>query len=167
MTTAVIGLGSSLGDRRRHLQLATRLLHSSPNISPLRGSRLWVTQPVGGVAKGWFLNAAICVETTFSVQQLLGYCKWVEVRTGRQAAVRWADRVVDLDILMFGEDHIVEAGLVVPHPRMLERNFALGPAQEVAGEMRHPIEGVSLQQLPCMRRGMWPIGVLSVSALAR
>lgn len=118
---------------------------------------------MGGVARGCFANAAIAVETTLAPQALLEWCKTVEGRVGRRPSVRWADRVVDLDILMYGEQAIQQAGLEIPHPGLLVRDFALRPAQEVAPELVHPGTGRRLGATTVARRGMWAVGVLGLA----
>lgn len=163
MTVAVIGLGSSMGERVRNLRLATRLLAAHREVRLLAGSRIWRSPPMGGVARGAFANAAVSIETSLSPQALLSWCKSVEVRVGRRPARRWGDRVVDLDILLYGEEIVREPALEVPHPGLLIRNFALLPAQEAAPGLRHPVTGALLRDSEVTKQGMWPVGVLGLA----
>ena len=167
MTLAVIGLGSSLGDRSRNLRLAARLLCAAPEVRWVAGSRLWLTPPMGGVARGPFLNAALSVETSLPPHALLSWCKAVESRVGRRPARRWADRAIDLDVLLYGAVVVRSETLTIPHAGLLERDFALRPAQEVAPSLLHPVVGRALSLLPVPVGGMRAVGVLAPATLAR
>ena len=145
--TAVIGLGASLGDRCMALNLAVRLLQADPEIEVAKASAVVLSPPLGP-ARGVFANAAVRVRTSHSARGLLRCCQAIEDRIGRRPAARWADRRIDLDVLLF--DNHIRAGrdLRLPHPGLLSRGFALGPAAEVAGAMVHPQDGRALQDIP-------------------
>ncbi|MEL6343843.1 MAG: 2-amino-4-hydroxy-6-hydroxymethyldihydropteridine diphosphokinase [Myxococcota bacterium] len=162
---AVIALGSSLGDRERNLILAVRALDATKNVTVTAGSHLWWSLPLTPDARGRFLNAAVRIETTLLPQALLRRCKAIERRLGRKPGVRWSDRIVDLDILLYGEAIIEGADLRIPHVEMLNRNFALVPAWEVAPEMVHPDVGLRLSEIPMSPLGLCPAGVVSVGGL--
>ena len=144
---AVLGLGSSLGDREAALRFAVRALDADPRTTVLATSRVYRTRPVGA-ARGHFLNGAVRVETLHGAQQLLALCKGVEVRAGRRPAVRWGERVLDVDILLFAGLQQDDAVLTLPHPGLLQRRFALLPAQEVAPMLRVPGDGRTLAEIP-------------------
>jgi 2-amino-4-hydroxy-6-hydroxymethyldihydropteridine diphosphokinase len=124
-TTAALALGSSIGDRQRTLHLATRALDAQPGLRVVHASRIHATPPVGGVARASFLNAVLRVETELAPLALLATCKHLEVRLGRRPSRSWADRVLDIDVLLFGADVIRTPTLHVPHPRLAERDFLL------------------------------------------
>jgi len=144
--TAVVGLGSSLGDRRGRIHLAVAGLAVTPGLALTGVSSLYRTAPEGRARRG-FLNAAVRLETTLMPQALLGVCKAIEARLGRRPARRWADRVIDLDVLLMGDVLLRSPALEIPHPRLTERGFALIPAGEVAGDLIHPGLGVSLAEV--------------------
>ena len=146
-TPAVLGLGSSLGDRRAALRFAVAALGADPQVRALRASRVYRTRPVGA-ARGRFENAAGYLETCHSPRGLLARCKAIERRAGRRPSVRWGDRRLDVDVLLFGSVVRSGPGLALPHPGLLGRRFALLPAVEVAGHLRHPVAGCRLGECP-------------------
>ena len=133
MSVYVIGLGSSLGPRRQTLELALRLLDLG-GARVQACSRVHLSPPSGGVARNPFLNAAVRVDWSGTASALLKLLKSIEQRAGRRDAPRWADRVLDLDLLWSARGAHREPGLVLPHPRLAERSFALDPLLEVAPE---------------------------------
>ena len=122
MTTAYLGLGSNLGRRSRNLSGARRRLrHKGARI--LRQSRVIETEPWGVAEQPRFLNQVIEVDWPGTPRQLLKAAKEVEVEGGRKPTRRWGPRVIDVDILVFGEQSVKQRGLVIPHPRIGERGF--------------------------------------------
>ncbi len=144
---AIVGLGSSLGDRRRMLDLAVQALDATPGVTVTATSRVYRSAPLG-LARGVFLNAAVRIRTTRSARGLLAELKRIERRCGRRPSARWSDRAVDLDLLLFGDRRRRGRGLTLPHRGLLERAFALVPAVEVGGDLRHPVTGGPLATLP-------------------
>lgn len=127
MIDAAIALGSSLGPSRRVLALAVSMLAATPGITGVRPSRIFLTPPDGGVARRPFLNAALRLRTTLPPDALLARCRAIEHRLGRRPTRRWADRVLDLDILLYGSLTLDTPALTLPHPRMHGRAFQLLP----------------------------------------
>ena len=128
MTLAYVGLGSNLGDRLANLRQAVSLLGRAAGVRVLRTSRIYETAAVGGPPQGPFLNAVAEVDVVGgSARSLLNACLGVEARMGRVRDERWGPRLIDLDVLLFGDERIEEPDLVVPHPRMTERAFVLVP----------------------------------------
>ena len=126
MTIAYVGLGSNLGDRESLIERAAKL------IGAVRLSTIIETEPWGLVDQPPFLNAVAEVETSLSARQLLDHLLDVERRLGRERiGPRWGPRTIDLDLLLYGDEQIDEPGLVVPHPHLLERRFALQPLAEL------------------------------------
>lgn len=128
---AAIGIGSNLGDRARTVERAIAALAELGAVE--RRSRLYRTQPWGGVPQPDFCNAVALVSTGLSARALLHALKRLEQRLGRRPGERWAPRSIDLDVLTYGNERIVSEDLVVPHPRLGERAFALVPLGEVDG----------------------------------
>lgn len=137
--TAFIGLGSNLGDRAGFLDTALNELKTLPGIRVTAVSRYWNTAPVGGPPdQGNYLNAVAQVETDLPARQLLTMLHAMEDRLGRERQERWGPRTIDLDLLLYGDEQVQEPELQVPHPRMHERTFVLGPLAEIAPNAWHP-----------------------------
>ena len=147
MARACVGLGSNLADRRQNLDDAVRRLGRLDAVRVLRVSSYHQTAPVGGPPQGDFLNAAVQLETTLPPLALLCRCLEVEAEMGRQRDVRWGPRVIDIDMLLYGDEVIESPGLVLPHPRMHERLFVLDPLVELAPDLVHPRLGKTVRQL--------------------
>jgi|SRR5579875_3359846 len=130
---ALIGLGSNLGDRRATLEGAIAALDATPGVRVRRVSSFHETDPVGGPpGQTAYLNAAAVLETTLDPFELLHVLQTVEVRFGRVRTVRWGERTLDLDLLLFDDRIIQTPALCVPHPRLAERRFVLEPLAEIA-----------------------------------
>jgi 2-amino-4-hydroxy-6-hydroxymethyldihydropteridine diphosphokinase len=145
---AHIGLGSNLGDRRATLEGAIIALDATPGVRVLRTSSFHETEPVGGPpGQGPYLNAAASLETTLEPFDLLLALQSIEDRFGRVRTVRWGERTLDLDLLLFGDRVIEVPGLTVPHPRLAERRFVLAPLAEIAPRAVEPRSGRTTSEL--------------------
>jgi len=120
-----IGLGSNVGDREGHLASAVSELRALGTLVAV--APLFETAPVGGPAQASFLNGAVLLETPRPPRELLGGLLAIEDRHGRRRDERWGPRPLDLDLLLYGDEALVEPGLEVPHPRMRSRRFVLEP----------------------------------------
>ena len=148
MTTVYLGLGSNLGDRRRNLEAAIDALRAHPQITVSATSSFLETDPVGGPpGQGKFLNAAAGIETDLEPAALLKTLKAIERDLGRKPGPRWGPREIDLDILLYGEEVLETAALVIPHPRLRERRFVLAPLAEIAPAAHDPVTGLSVRDL--------------------
>jgi len=145
--TAYIGLGSNLGDKRKNLDDAVRLLTEVPGIDAVKVSSYYETEPVGYEEQGLFLNAVARVETSLSPKELLVTCHNIENRLGRVRTVRWGPRTIDLDILLFGGSIINMPELEIPHPLMHERAFVLEPLCELDPDVLHPVLKKTVKEL--------------------
>jgi 2-amino-4-hydroxy-6-hydroxymethyldihydropteridine diphosphokinase len=154
-TIAFLGLGSNLGDRLTNLQGALDLLQAEPGLRVAASSRVWETVPVGGPPQPDYLNAVISVETDLSARDLLEVAHRVEARLGRVRKERWGARSIDVDLLLYDEESIEEADLVVPHPRLRERAFVLLPLLELAADVTLP-DGTRLKDLRIDTDGVAP-----------
>ena len=149
MAAAYLALGSNLGDRRAFLHAAAAALAQVPGTCLLAQSSIYETVPEGNAPEPLYLNAAVRVETSLSARQLLDSCLGIELMLGR---IRPADgakcaRVIDIDLLLFGEQTIDEPGLQVPHPALLARPFVRIPLADVATPgLCHPQTGERLDK---------------------
>ncbi|MGB3387028.1 MAG: 2-amino-4-hydroxy-6-hydroxymethyldihydropteridine diphosphokinase [Pseudaminobacter sp.] len=139
-----LSLGGNLGDPAKSMGTALRLLDANPQTRVVGVSSLYRTPPWGKLDQPDFLNAAAELSTSLAPHALLDLCLETERQLKRVREERWGPRLVDLDILVFGDRTIHEAGLDVPHPRMLERAFVLVPLSEIAPDFN--IGGVSLSE---------------------
>jgi 2-amino-4-hydroxy-6-hydroxymethyldihydropteridine diphosphokinase len=144
---AYLGIGSNLGDPVQNCREALRQVSSLKNAEVLRRSSLYRTEPVGVEAQGWFVNGIAEIRTTFAAAQLLKALQWVERSMGRERIERWGPRVIDIDILLFGQEIVNTEAFVVPHPEMHRRRFVLEPMNEIAAYVIHPLFGVSMKGL--------------------
>ncbi len=135
----VIGLGANLGDARRRVLQAFDEIEEAPSIRVLGRSRLYRTTPVGGPPQDDYVNAAVAIQTTLTPNELLASLQEIELRHGRRrSGVRDEPRTLDLDILWIDGEQVDQPDLVVPHPRLRDRAFALVPLVEVAPLAREP-----------------------------
>jgi 2-amino-4-hydroxy-6-hydroxymethyldihydropteridine diphosphokinase len=128
---AYLGLGSNEGERLMHLQSAVDGLGVTPGIVVTAVSPVYETDPVGGRPQGPYLNAVVAVETALSPRELLTRAKQLEAGAGRTAGERWGPRPLDVDVLLVGDERVDEPDLVVPHPRLAERDFVLAPLADL------------------------------------
>ncbi len=142
MTLAYIGLGSNLGERESLIRRAAEL------VGARRLSELRETEPWGYERQPRFLNAVAELDTALAPRRLLDHLLDLERRLGRErAGPRWGPRTIDLDLLLYGDETIDEPGLVVPHPRLLERRFALEPLADLVPWLRIPGDGTVQEAL--------------------
>jgi len=144
VTRAYVALGSNLGDREATLRGAVAALAAEPGIDVVAVSTLVDTAPVGFVDQPRFLNGVAALDTELPAAGLLGVLLAVERRFGRRrdGVPSQGPRTLDLDLLLYGDAEIDEPGLRVPHPRLHEREFVLGPLAEVAPGLEVPGKGV-------------------------
>src|SRR5579859_623850 len=143
---AYVALGSNLGDRPEHLETAVRHLGEAPGIRVLRTSSVYETAPREVEDQPDFLNAVVEVETILAPREFLRALLEIETRMGRKRRVKYGPRSIDLDILVYGDEEVHEPGLDVPHPKMLERAFALVPLAELDPD-RETRSGVRMSEL--------------------
>jgi len=141
VTVAYVGLGANIGPREITLLRAVDLLAETEGVEVRAVSQLRETAPVGVVEQPLFLNGAVALETTLSARDLLDRLLEIERGLGRVRDVRWGPRVVDLDLLVYGDRRVDEPGLRVPHPRLPERRFALEPLAELDPGLEIPGAG--------------------------
>lgn len=138
MTRVYLSLGTNLGDRKSNISTAVRMLEealgSAPAaVSSMMESRSW------GFEGGDFINCVLSFDTTLSPRELLALCKDIEHRMGRRESIEYGedgkriyhDRIIDIDILLYGNLCVNEPDLVIPHPLMKERDFIMRPLMEI------------------------------------
>jgi 2-amino-4-hydroxy-6-hydroxymethyldihydropteridine diphosphokinase len=130
LTRVYLGLGSNLGTRSRNLSAARRRLRQK-GVRILRQSRVMETAPWGVTDQPSFLNQVLEADWQGTPRQLLRAAKQVEHEGGRRPARRWGPRVIDVDILLFGDERVDLPDLVIPHPRIRERDFVLASLEEL------------------------------------
>ncbi|MER9297166.1 2-amino-4-hydroxy-6-hydroxymethyldihydropteridine diphosphokinase [Mesorhizobium sp. M0621] len=131
-STVYLSLGGNLGDPAKSMGAALRMLDADADTRVTGVSSLYRTPPWGKLDQPDFLNAAAAISTGLSPRALLDLCLDAERKLKRVREERWGPRLIDIDILVFGDRVIHETGLEVPHPRMLERAFVLAPLAEIA-----------------------------------
>jgi len=145
MVEAYIALGSNIDDREANIKRAVELLKQKIKI--IQSSRLYETKPMYKEDQGWFLNCATKVETELSSKKLLKFLKSIEQKLGRKLVERNGPRIIDLDILFYGNLIINENDFHVPHPKIGERAFVLIPLAEIAPEFLHPVFNKTISQM--------------------
>ena len=148
MSRVFIGIGSNEGDRFEMISKAVRMLTANPAIHVTQMAPIIETEPVGGPPQGPFLNTVVEIETALAPRVLLQALQAIEQQLGRvPSKERWGPRPIDLDLLLYDDRCIEEAGLIIPHPRMHERLFVLQPLAQLAPEVVHPKLGQSIEGL--------------------
>jgi 2-amino-4-hydroxy-6-hydroxymethyldihydropteridine diphosphokinase len=144
--TVYVGVGSNLGDRQAHLAAAEAALRQVQGVTFLRRSRLYDTRAVGP-EQPRFLNGVWELACALPPRRLLSVLQAVEQKLGRTAKGLQRPRTVDLDVLLWGERILVEPDFQIPHAEMHRRRFVLEPLAELSPEARHPVLGLTIQQL--------------------
>lgn len=133
MTSVYLSLGTNLGDKERNITEAIDKIRELVG-DVVRQSALYATRPWGFVSDNDFLNAAVCVKTSMSPQQLLEATQRIEREMGRKEKSidgKYHDRIIDIDILLYGNEKVDEPNLKIPHPLMHERDFVMIPLKEI------------------------------------
>jgi len=144
--TVYLLLGSNLGDRLQVIDAAKDLIkHQIGEIA--NASSVYETAPWGIVEQPAFLNQVIIVKTGKAPEEVLRIILEIEHELGRVRYERWGARVIDIDILYFGDLILDTARLTIPHPRLHERRFTLAPLAEIAPDFIHPVLNKSSEQL--------------------
>jgi len=141
-----LGIGSNLGDREANLFRCHTLLQEEKTVV-ISFSALYETEPVGIKEQPWFLNQALAIDSQRLPLELLEEIQSIERRMGRIPTEIGGPRLVDIDILLAGDEVIVHDRLKIPHPRLTERNFVLIPLAEIAPTAIHPLQKRTIQQL--------------------
>lgn len=120
---AYIALGSNLGDRERHLQVALQEIQRLPDTTVLAATATEETEPFGPPHQNSYLNQMVAVETDLAPHDLLARLQLIERSAGRVRAERWGPRTLDLDIVKFERQSVADGTLTIPHPGLPDRDF--------------------------------------------
>jgi 2-amino-4-hydroxy-6-hydroxymethyldihydropteridine diphosphokinase len=145
-----VAVGANLGDREAAFAGVIEAIEAEAGLLLLAASAVFETAPVGPAGQGAYLNAALEMRTWLSPLELLRRLQKIELRLGRDRGpevARWGPRVIDLDVLFYGERCIDVPDLVVPHPRAHQRAFVMLPMLQLAPELRHPVLGLSVAEI--------------------
>jgi len=146
MINVFLLLGSNLGSRELYLQDAIKLI--GDDVAPVkRQSAIYQTQSWGKTDEPDYLNQVIELETTLPAQTILQKVLAIEAALGRERREKWGARVIDIDILLYGDKIINHPGLIIPHPEMHNRRFTLEPLGELAPGLVHPVLNKRILQL--------------------
>ena len=142
--TVYLGLGSNLGNRQENLDQALKLLAQRMRLGKV--SSIYDTEPIGNVNQPRFLNLACEAFTRLSPEGLLALVKGIEQKLGRYSR-SGEPRIIDIDILLYGDQTVNIKDLVIPHPQMAERSFVLVPLAEIAPDVIHPVLKKKIKEL--------------------
>jgi 2-amino-4-hydroxy-6-hydroxymethyldihydropteridine diphosphokinase len=146
MQTVYLSLGSNIGNREEALQRAIRFLDSG-DLRIQRLSPVYETSPVGLISQPWFLNMVVEAQTSLFPMRLLQRVLHTERKMGRRRSVPQGPRVIDIDILFYGNFVVETEQLKIPHPRAAGRRFVLEPLAELAPDLRHPVNHRTVRDL--------------------
>ncbi len=147
MRNVYVGLGSNLGNRKKYLVSAIARIDSCREICVVSKSSFYETKPIGGPSQPDYVNCVIELDTEIEPQSLLQEFKRIELELGRKSGVRWGPRVIDIDILLYGNKSINDSNLKIPHKSMHERIFVLEPLCEISPDFKHPVLGKTIIDL--------------------
>lgn len=144
-----LGLGTNLGDKEQNLRRAVQKIEKRiGNLVSL--SAFYATAPWGFRSENDFLNAVVCVETSLPPYEVLEATQQIERGMGRRAKSvggLYKDRVIDIDLLLYGDVVMNDERLILPHPLMTERRFVMDPLVEIAPDLVHPVLGKAMKEL--------------------
>lgn len=147
MQRIYVSLGSNVGDRQRHLRRALEALTEVSGVSLTAISPCYETEPVGDSRQGRFLNIVAAIETDVAPLELLDAMKRLESELGRVPTRRWGPRVIDIDLILWGDTVLETARLTLPHPHFRERAFVLVPLAAIAPDAVDPVTGRTVKDL--------------------
>lgn len=139
-----LGLGSNIDDRLNYLQQAFNHLNENPQISVIGYSSVYETEPYGLKNQNNYYNAALKIETDFSILELFNFVKSIEKTIGRKERIRWGEREIDVDILIFSDLVYSDDKITVPHKDILNRDFVILPVSEIDPEAFLPDKKICL-----------------------
>lgn len=145
-----VAVGANLGDREATFASVIRSIEQERDLLLLAASPVFESEPIGPAGQEAYLNAVLELRAWLAPLDLLRRLQAIEERLGRERgpeSVRWGPRMIDLDLVFFGDRCIDLPDLVVPHPRAHERSFVMTPMAELAPDFRHPVEGASVAEI--------------------
>lgn len=142
-----IGIGSNIGNSVKNCEGAIETISRTEGVELTSKSSFYKTEPVGIEDQDSFINAVVEIRTGLKARDLLQSLQNIERKMGRQRIVKGGPRIIDLDLLFYGQNVILEKDLMVPHPELHNRKFVLEPMCEIASFFIHPSFGVSMRGL--------------------
>ena len=140
-----LALGTNLGDRTTHLHAAIEALSSNLNVVGI--SSVYETEPWGYADQPKFLNQVVKCETELDSETLFAFIKQLEIDLGRQKTFRFGPRVIDIDLLFIDELVLDTTDMIIPHEGIPERAFVLVPLADLAPDFRHPVFGLTVEEM--------------------
>ena len=150
--TAYVALGSNMGDKKKYLDDALKELSKSKDIRLIKTASYIETDPYGGVEQDSFLNSMCCIDTLLSSEELLDELHRIEQLADRKREIHWGPRTLDLDIIYYDDLIMSSDTLTIPHADMENRTFVLEPLCELAPYLRHPVTGMTTQQMLAIKK---------------
>ena len=145
MLKVLLGLGSNVGNKENNINKALALISKLYQIK--KKSRLYLTERVGDIKQDWFLNCVIEIQTDVEPKKLLSSLKSIERKLGRKKTIKNGPRIIDIDILFYGDRVLKTKILVIPHPSIQERLFVLQPMMDIVPDLIHPGFNKSIHDL--------------------
>ena len=145
--TVYLGLGSNMGAKITNIKNAVEAIGAIEGIRVIKISSLYATEPWGKKDQAGFINAAVEIVTSLTPGQLLERLQEIEIKMGRQRSEKWGPRIIDIDILLFGDEVLESRKLTVPHPHMRNRLFVLIPLEEINSAIRFPDDGMDIKEV--------------------
>jgi 2-amino-4-hydroxy-6-hydroxymethyldihydropteridine diphosphokinase len=144
-TLVYLSLGSNIGDREVHLREAIARLAADGRVEAV--SSFYETEPVEFADQAWFMNCAVALETELTPKRLIARLLEIEKDMGRERTQKKGPRIIDIDIVLFGDLVVNTTELTIPHPAMTSRRFVLEPLAEIAPEVQHPVLKKTIREL--------------------
>lgn len=145
MRNIYLGLGTNLGNRRQNLAKAAAGLEEVMQVTAV--SPIYASEPWGFTQQPDFLNMCLAGRTNLSPTELLSFIKNLENEIGRQKTLKWGPRLIDIDILLYADWIIQTDDLTIPHAFMTERAFVLRPLADIAPDLTHPVNGLTVAEM--------------------
>jgi 2-amino-4-hydroxy-6-hydroxymethyldihydropteridine diphosphokinase len=145
MPVVYLGLGSNIGKKEEHIKKALSLISKVYEVK--RMSPLYLTEPVGNKEQEWFLNCVVELQTEVDPNKLLSSFKTIERKLGRTKGEKNSPRIIDIDILFYGDQVVNTKSLMIPHPLLHERLFVLQPLMDLIPDFYHPVLKKTIRQL--------------------
>jgi 2-amino-4-hydroxy-6-hydroxymethyldihydropteridine diphosphokinase len=147
MKLIYLSLGSNLGSRKQHLEEAIKLIQNRIGVCK-QISRVYESEAWGYASPNRFYNCCLSVRTGMLPLRVLDQILAIEKEMGRERAGKgYSDRIIDIDLLLYGDQQLKHSRLILPHPSMGERRFVLAPLAEIAPDLIHPVTGISISQM--------------------
>ncbi|HMS64156.1 MAG TPA: 2-amino-4-hydroxy-6-hydroxymethyldihydropteridine diphosphokinase [Ignavibacteria bacterium] len=147
MVKAYLGIGSNIGERISYIENAISEINKISGIKITKISSVYETEPWGEIKQDDFLNCVIEIEADIEPEGLLKKLKSIEKKLGRNKTAKWSEREIDIDLLFYGNEILLNEFLKIPHLQIEKRKFVLIPMAEIASDFIHPVLKKSVKEL--------------------